>query len=74
MVVVTGVLLNTNCAGRIDDIKPRRRDGAICPVFAALQVMYGMNTGPSGFLDWSTRRCLSRCCRHFAMDNLKGKP
>lgn len=64
---------STNCADKVDGIKPRRRDGVIHPISATLQVMYGRDTGSSDFPDWSTRHCLSRGCRHFAADNLNGR-
>lgn len=64
---------NTNYADRVGDIKPRRRDEAIRLVSVVLQMMCDMNTGSLDFPDWSTRRYLSRCCRHFVADNLNGR-
>lgn len=64
---------DTNCADRVDGIRPCRRNGAIHLISAALQVMYDMDIGSSDFLDWSMRHCLPRCCRRFAADNLNGR-
>lgn len=73
MIIAADVPPNTNCVDKVDDIKPRRRDGTIRPISAALRVMYDMDIGSSDFPDWSTRHYLSRCCRHFAADNLNGR-
>jgi len=72
MVAVADVPPNTNYADRVDDIKPRRRDGAIHLVSVILQMMCDMNTGPLDFPDWLTRRYLCRCCP-FVADNLNGR-